>query len=91
MQNSQLLYNLGRKIAAVRTFRSLNQKQLADRLYVGGSVISKIEGGKQDPGVLIFAIAHALNCKADTFNPYEPNTLLIPKTLEEKVLNLERI
>ena len=91
MANSQLLFNLGRKIATVRTFRGLKQNQLANLVYVDKSAISKIEAGKQDPGVSLFAIAYALRCKVDTFDPYYPNTLLIPETLEEKVLSLETI
>ncbi len=87
MQNSQLLLNLGRKIEAVRTFRGLTQRQLANLVYCDKSAISRIENGKQDPGVMIYAIAYALKCDANTFDPYQPNVLIIPETLQNLIQN----
>ncbi|MDJ0575645.1 MAG: helix-turn-helix transcriptional regulator [Xenococcaceae cyanobacterium MO_234.B1] len=87
MKNPQLLQNLGRKISTVRAFRGLSQQQLANLVYCHKSAISRIENGKQDPGVLIYAIAYALKCDANTFDPYQPNTLIIPETLAELKIN----
>lgn len=83
----QLLINLGKKIKAVRHFRNMTQQQLANQLHCDRTIISKIENGKKDPGVLIYAIAYALKCDANTFDPYQANTLIIPKTLEELHVN----
>ncbi|MEN9566230.1 MAG: Helix-turn-helix domain [Cyanobacteriota bacterium] len=64
-----LLVRLGRKIKAARILRGISQSQLADTLYCHQSRVSKIEAGKIDPGVQLFAIATVLSCTVESFDP----------------------
>lgn len=70
MKNQQLRSVLGRKIKTVRVLRGITQSQLATILFCDRTTVSKIENGKIDPGIMVFAIARSLDCSVEALNPF---------------------
>lgn len=69
---------IGRKIAFYRNLRELSQQNLADKIGVSRSYISKIEAPQSDVSFsldVLFSIAAGLNVDvAAFFNPIEINS-----------------
>ena len=55
---------LGRRIRYLRTYRGITQEQLAHLAGMSRINLSRIENGRQEPGVCVMVrIAHALGIK----------------------------
>lgn len=64
--NSQTHGDLGRRVAALRVLRGLTQAELAGRLGVTQSAVSRLEIGLREPSVrLVAAIAKEFDVSLD--------------------------
>lgn len=62
--NSEVEYQLGRKLIEVRLKRELSQRELAKKVGTSQAAISRIEGMSANPSLsLLKRIAQALNSK----------------------------
>lgn len=63
-ENSEIEYQLGRKLIEARLKRNLSQRELAKKAGTSQSQIARIEGMDANPSLhLLKRIAHALNTK----------------------------
>ncbi|HLS22635.1 MAG TPA: helix-turn-helix transcriptional regulator [Pseudogracilibacillus sp.] len=63
-----MVANLGEKLRTLRKARGLTTQQLADKVAVSQSYISRFENNRAIPDVaLLEDILHALNCDLATF------------------------
>lgn len=63
-ENSEVEYQLGRKLIEVRLKRELSQRELAKKVGTSQAAISRIEGMSANPSLsLLKRIAQALNSK----------------------------
>lgn len=73
----EFLIQVGAKIAYYRRINHLSQKELAERIHVTPSVVSRIERGNYNEDLsfsVLFAIGQALHVNASlfvTFTEYE--------------------
>lgn len=77
VRNHTLLKQVGAKIAYFRTLRGITQEELASKVSVNKSVISRIERGQYNENVgiiMLWSIANALNIDVNmlvTFTDFE--------------------
>ena len=82
LQNHILLKQVGAKIAYFRSLRGITQEELASRISVNKSVISRIERGQYNENVgiiMLWSIANALKIDMSmlvTFTEFEKDMWL---------------
>lgn len=92
MTESNLKFNLGKKIKSLRECGNLTQEQLAEKIELERDTISKIENGKRFPSCkTLEKIAQVFNIKySDLFNFNDfDNTVDYNKAINIETLDLK--
>lgn len=92
MTESNLKFNLGKKIKSLRECSNLTQEQLAEKIELERDTISKIENGKRFPSCkTLEKIAQVFNIKySDLFNFNDfDNTVDYNKAINIETLDLK--